>query len=126
MTSDRPTHTTTFSNWPHRVIRRSDRGRPLPLHARLLSDLTVEVGHSKLSVGDCMTRCRTVGVLILKDGQIALERYDKESGPGRCWHGYSTTKSIVSTLVGAALNDGAIGSLDDAGEVYVPRLRHGL
>jgi len=123
MTSDTPANTTTFGNWPHRIIRRSDTVRPLPPHTRSLADLTLEVGDRSLSVSDCMTRCRTAGVLILKGGEIALERYGMESGPGRRRAGYSTTKSIVATLVGAALRDGAIGSLDDCCELYVPRLR---
>src|SRR6478672_6368946 len=123
MTSDTPTNTATFRDWPHRIIRRSDTVRPLPPHTRSLADLTVEVGGRSLSVNDCMTRCRTAGVLILKGGEIALERYGMESGPGRRREGYSTTKSIVATLVGAALHDGAIGSLDDCCDLYVPRLR---
>ena len=123
MTSDTPTNTATFRDWPHRIIRRSDTVRPLPPHTRSLADLTVEVGDRSLSVSDCMTRCRTAGVLILKGGEIALERYGMESGPGRRREGYSTTKSIVATLVGAALHDGAIGSLDDCCDLYVPRLR---
>jgi CubicO group peptidase (beta-lactamase class C family) len=35
----------------------------------------------------------------------------------------STTKSITATLVGAALHDGKIGSLDDHCEQYLPLLR---
>jgi CubicO group peptidase (beta-lactamase class C family) len=123
MTSDTPTNTATSRDWPHRIIRRSDTVRPLPPHTRSLADLTVEVGGCSLSVSDCMTRCRTTGVLILKGGEIALERYGMESDPGRRREGYSTTKSIVATLVGAALHDGAIGSLDDCCDLYVPRLR---
>ena len=46
------------------------------------------------------------------------------SGPERRWTSYSTAKSITATLVGAALHDGAIGSLDDRGENYLPRV-HG-
>src|ERR1700754_1475648 len=123
MTSDTPTNTATFRAAPHRIIRRSDTVRPLPPHTRSLADLTVEVGGCSFSVSDCMTRCRTTGVLILKGGEIALERYGMESGPGRRREGFSTAKSIVATLVGAALHDGAIGSLDDPSEQYLPRLR---
>jgi CubicO group peptidase (beta-lactamase class C family) len=109
--------------WPHRVIRRGDAVRPLPPNARSLADLTFEMGDLRLSVGDYMASRRTAGLLILKDGEIALERYGMGRGPKSRRTGYSTAKSITSTLVGAALHDGAIGSLDDRCEVYLPRLR---
>ena len=117
----------TFRNqdqvWPHRVIRRGDAVRPLPPHARSLADLTFEVGDVRLSLSDYMARRRTAGLLILKDGEIALERYGMGSGPESRRTSYSTAKSMTSTLVGAALHDGAIGSLDDRCDLYLPRLR---
>ena len=79
----------TFRNqdqvWPHRVIRRGDAVRPLPPHARSLADLTFEVGDVRLSVSDYMARRRTAGLLILKHGEIALERYGMGSGPESRW-----------------------------------------
>ena len=117
----------TFRNqdqvWPVRVIRRGDAVRPLPPHARSLADLTFAVGHVHLSLGDYMVRRRTAGLPILKDGEVALERYGTGSGPERRWQSYSTEKSITSRFVGAALHDGAIGSLDDRCDLYPPRLR---
>jgi len=117
----------TFRNqnqvWPVRVIRRGDAVRPLPPHARSLEDLTFEVGGARLSVGDHMAHRRTAGLLILKHGKIALECYGMGNGPESRWVSMSTAKSITATLVGAALHDGAIGSLDDACEQYLPRLR---
>jgi CubicO group peptidase (beta-lactamase class C family) len=52
-----------------------------------------------------------------------LERYGVDSGPESRRTSYSTAKSMTSTLVGAALHDGAIGSLDDRCDLYLPRLR---
>ena len=109
--------------WPHHVIRRGDAVRPLPPHARSLADLTFEVGDVRLSLSDYMTRRRTDGLLILKRGEVALERYGIGSGPESLRTSWSTAKSITSTLVGAALHDGAIGSLDDRCDLYLPRLR---
>ena len=109
--------------WPLRVIRRGEAVRPLTPHARSLADLTFEVGDERLSLSDYMARRRTAGLLILKDGEIALERYGMGSGPESRRTSYSTAKSITSTLIGAALHDGAIGSLDDRCDLYVPRLR---
>jgi len=117
----------TFRNqdqvWPVRVIRRGDAVRPLPPHASSLADLTLEVGGVRPSVSEHMDRRRTVGLLILKHGEIALECYGMGNGPESRWTGMSTAKSITATLVGAALHDGAIGSLDDRCEQYLPRLR---
>jgi CubicO group peptidase (beta-lactamase class C family) len=108
---------------PHRVIRRGEVVRPLPPHDRSLANLTFAVGDVRRSLGDYMTRSHTVGLLILKDGEVALERYGVGRSPERFWTSYSTAKSMTSTLVGAALHDGAIGSLDDRCENYLPRVR---
>src|SRR5262249_37194726 len=108
--------------WPHRIIRRGDTVRPLPPHACSLENLTFEVGAARLSVSDVMIRRRMGGLLILKRGEIALERYGMGNGPQSRWTSFSTAKSITATLVGAALHDGAIGGLDDACEQYLPQL----
>jgi beta-lactamase family protein len=114
----------TFRNqdqvWPVRVIRRGDAVRPLPPHARSLEDLTFEVGGARLSVGDHMARRCTAGLLILKRGEIALERYGMGNGRRA---GGRASRPRTATLVGTALHDGAIGSLDDRCELYLPRLR---
>ena len=109
--------------WPHRAIRRGEKVRPLPPHARSLADLTFEVGGVRLGVGDYMARRRTAGLLILKDGEIALERYGMGNGPESRWTSFSTAKSLTSTLCGAALHAGAIAGLDERCERYLPRLR---
>src|SRR5215475_2564687 len=124
---------TTFKNqaatvrdqewWPHRVIRRGEAVRPLPPRARSLADLTFEVGDVRLSLSDYMARRRTAGLLILKDGEIALDRYGMGSGPESRRMSFSTAKSMTSTLIGAALHDGASGSLDDHCDLYLPPLR---
>jgi CubicO group peptidase (beta-lactamase class C family) len=117
----------TFRNqdqvWPVRAIRRGDAVRPLAPHGRSLADLSYEFGGVRLTVEDFMARRRTAGLLMLKNGEIALERYGLGSGPQSRWTSFSTAKSMTATLVGAALHDGAIGSLDEPCETYAPRLR---
>jgi len=109
--------------WPVRAIRRGEVARPLPPHARSLADLTYELDGARFGVDDFMARRRTAGLLVLKHGEIALERYGMGNGPESRWTSFSTAKSMTATLTGAALHDGAIASLDDPCEVYVPRLR---
>jgi CubicO group peptidase (beta-lactamase class C family) len=116
----------TFRNqdqvWPVRVIRRGEAVRPLPPHARSLADLSFDVGGVRGGVGEFMARRRTAGLLVLKRGEIALERYGMGNGPESRWTSFSTAKSMTATLTGAALHDGAIRSLDDPCEAYARRL----
>lgn len=107
---------------PVRAIRAGRRPRPLPPHARSLAGLTFKAGDTTLSVDEYMTRHRTGGLLVLKKGEVALERYGMGNGPESRWTSFSTAKSMTSTLAGAALHDGAIRSLDDPVAQYLPRM----
>lgn len=74
-------------------------------------------------VADYLRRAHVAGLLVISDGQIVLERYGLGLTESTRWSTMSTVKSMTSTLVGAALQDGAIGSLDDVVSDYLPALR---
>jgi CubicO group peptidase (beta-lactamase class C family) len=116
----------TFRNqdqtWPVRAIGRGEAVRPLPAHGRSLADLTFEVGDVRVSLDEFMARRRTAGLLVLKNGEVALERYGLGNGPQSLWTGFGTAAAITGTLVGAALHEGAIGGLDDPCDLYLPAL----
>ena len=62
-------------------------------------------------------------LLILHKGQLRLERYGLGfDGSGR-WTSFSVAKSFTSTLVGAALKDGLIKSMDDKVSDYLPDMK---
>jgi CubicO group peptidase (beta-lactamase class C family) len=66
---------------------------------------------------------RTAGLVIIQDGKIRLEKYGLDfSGDGR-WTSFSVAKSFTSTLVGAAIKDGYIKSIDDKVSDYIPDLK---
>jgi CubicO group peptidase (beta-lactamase class C family) len=66
---------------------------------------------------------RTAGLVIIQDGKIRLEKYGLGfSGNGR-WTSFSVAKSVTSTLVGAAIKDGYIKSIDDKVSDYIPDLK---
>lgn len=66
---------------------------------------------------------RSAAVLVVHDGKMRLERYGLGfDGDGR-WTSFSVAKSFTSTLVGAALKDGFIQSLDDMVSTYIPQLK---
>ena len=66
---------------------------------------------------------RVRGVLVLQDGEVRLERYAPPHSAATRWNSFSIAKSITSTLVGAAVKDGDIESLDHPVTRYVKALR---
>lgn len=67
-------------------------------------------------------RTHAAGLLVLHDGAIVLERYAGGTSTETRWATRSVAKSFTSTLVGVALREGAIRSLDDRVTDYVPEL----
>ncbi|MEM7505003.1 MAG: serine hydrolase [Pseudomonadota bacterium] len=69
-----------------------------------------------------MAEQRTSALVIVHDGNIVLEKYGLGfSGDGK-WTSFSVAKSLTSTLVGAAVKDGHIKSLDDKVADYIEGL----
>lgn len=116
----------TFRNihrlFPTRVVEPANVPRSLPFAARSIDALRFSDGDSSYDLPRYLELNKVSGLLVLHDGRIALERYRLGNGPGTRWMSMSIAKSISSTLVGAALQDGLIRSLDDSVTRYVPAL----
>nr|WP_231728057.1 serine hydrolase domain-containing protein [Sphingopyxis sp. H050] len=76
-----------------------------------------------LDVDAHMAKQRNAGLIIVQDGQIRLEKYALGYDGGGRWTSFSVAKSFTSTLVGAAVKDGYIKSLDDKVTAYIPGLK---
>jgi len=72
-----------------------------------------------------MAAHHVAGVMVVQDGRVRLERYGLGATPDTRWTSFSVAKSFTSTLVGAALRDGSIHSLDDKVTRYIPELAAG-
>lgn len=70
-----------------------------------------------------MTAQRNAGLIIIQDGKIRLEKYALDYSKEGRWTSFSVAKSLTSTMVGAAVRDGYIKSLDDKVTVYMPDLK---
>ena len=60
---------------------------------------------------------------MLHDGKLRLERYGLGFDAAGRWTSFSVAKSLTSTLVGAALRDGHIRSMDDKVSDYLPQMK---
>jgi CubicO group peptidase (beta-lactamase class C family) len=75
------------------------------------------------AIDAAMDGLNMAGLLVLHDGKVRLERYRRDFGPDQRWTSFSIAKSLTSSLVGAALKDGDIQSLDDDVTAYIPELK---
>jgi len=73
-------------------------------------------------VDDFMTANNTAGLIVVQDGRIRLERYARGYSREGRYTSFSVAKSLTSTLVGAAVKDGFIKSVDDPVTRYLPDL----
>lgn len=64
----------------------------------------------------------TAALLVLKDGRIRFEQYWLTGGPQVRWLSMSVAKSYVSALVGIAVADRRIDSINDPVDKYLPEL----
>jgi CubicO group peptidase (beta-lactamase class C family) len=107
--------------FPTRLIAPGAAAYPLPVAARQLTSVTT-AGPLVFGLSDFLDVNRVAGLLILKDGQIVNETYRYGNTPKTRWMSMSVAKSVTSTLIGAAVKDGFIASIDDPVIKYVPRL----
>lgn len=66
---------------------------------------------------------RSAALLIVQDGKLRLERYGLGFDAQGRWTSFSVAKSLTSTLLGAAIRDGAIKSMDDKVSQYIPQMK---
>lgn len=99
---------------------------PYPLSTNLdtsLMGVTYTVDGQDYTVESLLGQEPLMGMAVLEGDTIRLEHYAPDHTPESTWVSFSVTKSFTSTLIGAALKDGYITSLDDTVETYLPRLR---
>lgn len=97
-----------------RIIPAGKKIHPLPKGAPL------DVG---TDIDAYMEDQRTAALVVVQDGKIRLEKYGLDFSSGKRWTSFSVAKSFTSTLVGAAIKDGYIRSIDDKVSDYIPDLR---
>lgn len=76
-----------------------------------------------LEVDAYMAGQRSAALIVVHDGKVRLERYGLDFDADGRWTSFSVAKSITSTLVGAALRDGFIRSMDDKVSDYISDMK---
>lgn len=100
--------------FPGRIVHRGKRVHPLPKGKPLPI--------SQDDVAQYMDANNVAGLIVVQDGKVRLERYARGYSAAGRWTSFSVAKSFTSTLVGAAIKDGYIKSVDDPVTRYLPDL----
>jgi len=108
-----------------RKIGRGANVFPLPRAEHQIHDLPVQANGQYFDLVDYVSRNRVMGLLVLQHGKILLEHYEPGLAATTHWISMSMAKSVSTALVGAAIQDGFIGSVDDPLTRYLPQLAGG-
>ena len=109
--------------FPTRAVIADGTALELPEALVDLDDVPIQTEASSMTVDEYFQRQNVAGLLVIKDGKIAYERYGLGNTEDSRWISFSVTKSVVSMLVGAAIRDGYIESVDEMVSDYLPRLK---
>ncbi|HXQ30652.1 MAG TPA: serine hydrolase [Steroidobacteraceae bacterium] len=108
--------------FPVATVRRGPGVRGLPDGPRRLGPIRLRQAASTYDLVDYLALNRVAGLLVLKDGAIALEDYELGLAPADRWASFSIAKSVCSTLVGAAIADGFVSGVEEPLTRHLPEL----
>lgn len=110
--------------FPTRVIKAGGHVLELPEAKVELGNVIIQAEDLAMTVDEYFERQNVAGLLVLKDGNIAYERYGLGNDRHSRWISFSVAKSVVSMMIGAAIHDGYIKSVNEMATGYLPRLRN--
>jgi CubicO group peptidase (beta-lactamase class C family) len=98
----------------HRVVPAGGTPSVLPPGPPLALPLDIDV---------YMQGQRSAALMVLHNGQVRLERFGLDFDSEGRWTSFSVAKSLTSTLVGMAVRDGYIKSMDDKVSDYIAEMK---
>ena len=110
--------------FPTRLIRKSKNPYSLTYEPRSLDDLKYKYKGKKYSLEDYIQAFKVAGLIVIRDGKILHESYNFGNNEESKWVSFSVTKSVTSMLLGAAMKDGFINSVNDPIVSYLPQLKN--
>jgi hypothetical protein len=113
-----------FRNWdqgpPFSVLTAASAPYEFPRAIEAL-DVHYELDGKSHPLSEYLDRARVQGILALHRGNVVFERYLGQTTAESRYHLWSASKSFTGTIIGMALQEGTIDSLDDPVEKYAPQ-----
>ena len=108
--------------FPTGVVHKGEYTHEFPREEGFELPETFEFNGETQNVADFLESTWTTGLVVLKDGAIVYEKYYRGNTEDSLCISWSVAKSFLSALVGIAVEEGQIESIEDPLDKYVPEL----
>lgn len=116
-----------FSNWQtvsdQAHLTASNNPRQYDRVLTDLNSITYEYNGETYTAGDYFKKAKLTGLMVLADNKIVVENYREDLNKNTTYHLWSASKSYTATVVGIAVKEGRIESLNDRVEKYAPQFK---
>lgn len=116
------THQHMAELFPSRTISRGPHAHPFASYPIELGRVTYSYGEQTFTIDEFLARNNTQGIVVLHKGTVVYEKYFGDAEASTRFTSWSVGKSITSTLVGIAIDEGLIKDVTDQLTDYIPEL----
>lgn len=116
--------TTRIDDYAKYPFRRLEADQPAPWPQGSISlpaELELRDGET-YTVDEFLSANDSIAFVVIKDGQLVDERYYQDHDRQAISQAFSVSKSVISALIGAAIQDGIIKTLDQPVSGFIPEL----
>jgi len=109
--------------YPVRRLPSAAKPQPFPVGQPLTLPEHYRFGDADRDLMPFLDETDTSALLVMVDGKIRFEEYYLTGGAEVPWTSWSVAKSFVSALVGIAIEEGLITSVEDPIDQYLPMIK---
>jgi len=109
--------------FPVRVFQRAGAVYEIPPGHRIDLPATYRFADKTFATRQFLAAVDTTGLIVIRDGKVIHEEYWRGNDQNTRWISWSVGKSFISALIGIAVAEGKIQSIDDPLTKYAPELK---
>ncbi|RRN76259.1 class C beta-lactamase-related serine hydrolase, partial [Pseudoxanthomonas sp. SGD-10] len=113
---------TDYKIFPAREIENTSQKFHFNIANGTKSPEKVNIENGEINFDDYLQQNKTVAFLIIKNDSIQYEKYFNQYDEESIVASFSMAKSVTSMLIGCAIDDGLIKSVDEPVTKYIPEL----
>ena len=111
---------TDYKIFPERKIQKSEQPYSYPKNINSsLENITVNYSNKRKNLNDFVKSTKTTSLIIVKNDEIVYEQYANGYNENSTFTSFSMAKSVISLLIGKAIENGYIKSVQEPIENYI-------